>query len=405
MAKCLLLVSMLLCFSSSWGLGQQGGGDEARQDRGGATRSPERRRTIRNGRPMYLTGTVILDDGWKPREAVQIELLCQSEVIAQVYASSGGTFSIQANTTRAFRDAQQPMDASMSTVSSVPLNSTMDRNNSFFGQGLGPGRDESLNLSGCELQARLPGYHSDRILLGARRLLDSPDVGAIVLHSNTSSETAIVSVKSLAAPKNAKKAYQKALEELGKKDINFSKASQELEKAVQIYPDYANAWLLLGEISLELEDRAAARKSFEQALAADSEYANTYVSLAMLELEEERWEEAAQWCGQVLELYPQLVRAHYFNALAHSSLGNLGVVEESILLIHRSSQAQDYPLTHYMLAWILSQRGDFLSAAAQLRHYLEIDPIPQIAAELKDQLAQWEEQGLIPSAEIAEPQH
>ena len=125
----------------------------------------------------------------------------------------------------------------------------------------------------------------------------------------------------------------------------------------------------------------------------------------MLELEEERWEEAAQWCGQVLELYPQLVRAHYFNALAHSSLGKLGVVEESILLIHRSSQAQDYPLTHYMLAWILSQRGDFLSAAAQLRHYLEIDPIPQIAAELKDQLAQWEEQGLIPSAEIAEPQH
>ena len=149
---------------------------------------------------------------------------------------------------------------------------------------------------------------------------------------------------------------------------------------------------------------AAARKSFERALAAESEFASPYISLAMLELEEERWEEAAEWCRQVLGLYPQLVKAHYYNALAHSSLGKLDVVEESILLIHQSSQAQDYPLTHYILAWILSEKGDFLSAAAQLRHYLESDPIPQIAAELKNQLAQWEEQGLIPLAESAEPQ-
>ena len=353
---------------------------------------------------MYLSGLVILDDGGKPGEPVQIEVRCQSEVIATVHASSGGTFIIQVNSSGGFRDTQQPLDASVSNLSSVPNNSTMDTNNSFFGEGLGPGRDDSLNLSGCELQAILPGYHSDRVLLGARRLLDSPDVGAIVLHSNTRAETATVSLKSLTAPKEAKKAYQEALKELGKKEINFSKASQELEKAVQMYPEFANALLLLGEISLELEDRAAARKSFERALAAESEFASPYISLAMLELEEERWEEAAEWCRQVLGLYPQLVKAHYYNALAHSSLGKLDVVEESILLIHQSSQAQDYPLTHYILAWILSEKGDFLSAAAQLRHYLESDPIPQIAAELKNQLAQWEEQGLIPLAESAEPQ-
>ena len=221
MAKCLLLVSMLLCFSSNWGLGQQGGGDEPRQSRSGSSGSQERRRTIRNGRPMYLSGLVILDDGGKPGEPVQIEVRCQSEVIATVHASSGGTFIIQVNSSGGFRDTQQPLDASVSNLSSVPNNSTMDTNNSFFGEGLGPGRDDSLNLSGCELQAILPGYHSDRVLLGARRLLDSPDVGAIVLHSNTRAETATVSFKEPDRTQRGQKGLPRSPERVGQEGNKF----------------------------------------------------------------------------------------------------------------------------------------------------------------------------------------
>lgn len=263
---------------------------------------------------------------------------------------------------------------------------------------------ESINLSACELQAKLAGFQSTRILLGLRRVLDDPDVGVLVLHNSASAETAAISAKTLAAPKDALQAYEKALQELGKTKVNFAKTSNELEKAVGIYPEFAAAWYLLGEIRLELQDHAAAREAFEHATVADPQYANPYVSLAMLEIDQGRWEEAAQFSGQALELDSRLVRAHYFHALANVSLGRLDVAEESVLQVQASSSATDYPLTHYMLGWIVSQKGDFLTAAAEYRRFLEIAPTSPVAETLETQLASWTAKGLIPTLETSEKQ-
>ncbi len=178
--------------------------------------------------------------------------------------------------------------------------------------------------------------------------------------------------------------------------------SKELEKAVKLYPEFAAAWHLLGEIHLKLQDETAARQAFERALAADSYYASPYISLAMLELVEERWEQAVQLCRQALELDPQLIRAHYFNALANSFLGNLDVAEESILRVQKSSQAQDYPAIHLILGWVEAEKGNFQSAAAEYGSFLEAQPTALITEKLKKQLTQWKEQGLIQSSDTSE---
>ncbi len=72
-----------------------------------------------------------------------------------------------------------------------------------------------------------------------------------MLHRTARAEGATVSLKTLTAPKEAKQAYEKALKELGKRKINFSKTSKELEKAVKIYPEFAAAWHVLGEVRLK----------------------------------------------------------------------------------------------------------------------------------------------------------
>ncbi len=112
-------------------------------------------------------------------------------------------------------------------------------------------------------------------------------------------------------------------------------------------------------------------------------------------LEAERWQEASDLCNQALELNPRLTKAHYFNSLAYSSLGRINVAEESALVVLDSNQAETYPLTYYVLGFAESQRGNFPSAAARYRSLLEIRPDGSLAGKLREQMAQWQERGLI----------
>ena len=368
---------MILCVLSSWGwvLPQ-----EQEFNGGGDLRRPQLKQVHsyrQYQRPVFLSGRVILEDGTIPPGQVLVELVCGGMVVQQVYTASG-MFTLE---------VRSGQNALLPSVHPYGLLSE--------GRSFGSGQATSLNLGACELQAKLSGFQSDRIFLGRRRVLENPDIGTIVLHRRAKARGATISLKTLAAPKEAWKIYEKALKQLGEKKINLFKMSKELEKAVKIYPEFAAAWHLLGEIHLKLQDETAARQAFERALVADSYYANPYISLAMLELVEERWEQAAQWCRQALELDPQLIRAHYFNALANSFLGNLDIAEKSILRVQKSRQAQDYPAIPLILGWVESEKGNFQSAAAEYRSFLEAQPTALITERLKKQLTQWKEQGLI----------
>ncbi|MCZ6768604.1 MAG: tetratricopeptide repeat protein [Acidobacteria bacterium] len=408
MGKRPLLVLVFLCLFSSWGWAQQQQQPPSSSS-GQRDRQPQQQqRSPRHQSPLFLSGKIMMEDGGPPTEQVKVQFLCESTVLQQVFASGDGTFGFMIEAGRGALNAQRPLDASISSTVAQQLQGGFS-----FGMGGGDARIDSsglgqagtLNISSCEVQAMLAGFESDRILLGPRRALDNPDIGIIVLYSRDRAASATISLKTLAAPKDAKKAYEKAQKELGKKEIKFDEVTKELEKAVKIYPEFAAAWNLLGEVSLELEDWPAAHESFLAAVAADSQYASPLISLAMLELEEENWEEAAHLSRQALELDSGLVRAHYFNAVASSSLGQLDAAEESVLQIQESSRAQNYPFAHYILGWIMSQKGNFHSAAAEYRLFLEVVPTAGVAEELKVQLAQWEEQGLIPDSESANPQN
>ena len=342
---------------------------------------------------MFLMGKVLLDNGEAPGSRTKVELICLGSVVRQEYISQSGNFSIELGGSQG---GNRAMDAS---VASSDYSGLGGGGSSVFGSsGIGGGltSTRSVDLSNCELRAQLPEYQSDVISLGRRRALDNPDVGLIILHSMRAPEIGTVSLKTLAAPKDARKAYEKAGKELQKEKPNFSKASKELTKAVEIYPEFASAWYFLGKVRLAQQDRPAASEAFKEAKTADSEYANPYLSLALMALEEERWKEASDLSNQVLELNPRLTEAHYYNALANSSLGRFNVAEESALVVLDRNKAENYPLIYYVLGLAESQKGNFPSAAARYRSLLEIRPEGSFSGKLKQQLAQWQEQGLIP---------
>jgi len=237
--------------------------------------------------------------------------------------------------------------------------------------------------------------NAEQIRKSREGLAAGVEVDLFILHSMNNSDGDTVSVNTLAAPKDSRKALEKAGKELQKEKPNLSKAAKELEKAVEIYPEFASAWQMLGEVRLAQNDRAAAAEAFEQARAVDPGYVAPYLSQAMMAMEEEQWMKAARLSDQALELDPQLIKAHYFNALANISLGRINMAEESALLVLASDQVRIYPLIHYVLGLVEAQRENFPSAAAHYRIFLEVRPNASIAEEVRETLDEWRKQGLI----------
>ena len=69
-------------------------------------------------------------------------------------------------------------------------------------------------------------------------------------------------------PKKAVKAYEAAQDAFVKRD--YEKALSQVEKAVKLDSDYAEAWLLQGEIGMESRDYGLAMEGYERSLKADS---------------------------------------------------------------------------------------------------------------------------------------
>lgn len=69
-------------------------------------------------------------------------------------------------------------------------------------------------------------------------------------------------------PKKAVKAFETAVKAFGERD--YDQAYQQVRKAVEKDPDYAEAWLLQGEIGMEVADYDMALEGYEQMFRVDS---------------------------------------------------------------------------------------------------------------------------------------
>ena len=339
-----------------------------------------------------------------------VEIVCNGKVRRQTHTFSG-SFSMElANTALSSRPPTTVMNAGVADQEvygtlggpAGPFafawwgGSTDSYMNSPSNEG---GGLNQLSLIGCELRATQPGFQSDTIQLSLHRPLDDPDVGVITLHragSITGTDTSLVSRE---APKKAQKAYQSAVKEIRKETGNRAKIVAELEKAVQIYPEHAAAWELLGQIREEQQDSAGARQAFEAAVAADSKYIRPNVALMELSVREKNWEEVSKWSSRVTELNPYLLSAHYNQGVANLNLNRMELAQESFQGVRDAYKGDDFPFASYALGYLHSNKGEFDSAALHLRHFLEITDEPPEAANVRAHLAEWEGEGRIEAVE------
>jgi len=308
-----------------------------------------------------------MEDDSAPPERVVIESVCGGVSHQETKTDKKGAFSFRmgGNTNR--------------MVSSAATNSTA--------AAAASGVSDISPLGDCEIQAVLPGYRSDRISLANRRWGDDANIGVIVLRKMGEDEGSLESVISAKAPKDAKKAFDKG--ENAIRDKKYDEALANYKEAVEIYPDYAEAWFQMGRIQAANNDIDSARKSFDSAVKADKKFIPPYLQIMTLDVKANDVKALAASSEKVIKLDPvSYPTAYLYNSIAQLNLENMEEAEKSAREGMKIDAKHAYPKFHQVLGALLATRGEFSSAAEQYRLYLQYSPNAADADATRAQLAE-----------------
>jgi|SRR5579864_5430622 len=317
---------------------------------------------------IFLSGKVVLDEGTPLTASAAIQTICDGKRRTEAYTDRQGTFSFK------FGDAR-------SSGSKGLGDARLNANNQTSGQFL-------YNLRDCELQAVLPGFASEVIILSTRITnLESTDLGKLKMHRLSQVEGLTISSTSAGAPDAARKALDKAYEREKKEKWNEAQAL--LEKAVTIYPSYAVAWFELGRVRAQQGDVAAARECFAKALKADPKYVSPYQGLAQLAATLQNWQELVKETNKILEMNPvSFPDAWFFNGVGHYYLQHWDAAESSARQGLRLDQEHRITKLEYLLAMALMRRGNYGEAENHMRLYLGLTKNPSEVAEAEKELSE-----------------
>jgi tetratricopeptide (TPR) repeat protein len=252
--------------------------------------------------------------------------------------------------------------------------------------GIQRGGTNTDRLFGCELRAVLTGYRSDIAALAGRQMEESRDVGTLILHRLANVQGTTISATSLHAPKDAKKAYSKGLDEAKKQ--KWPEAQAQFEKAVEVYPHYAAAWFELGDAFSHQNSAEQARKAYGHALESDRKFLKPYLPLAVMSLQESNWQAVAETTDALTRLdpvdYPQ---AFLLNAMANLNLRNYDAAEQSARQAIKLDAGHQFPRSAYVLGLILANKHDYDAALPLMREFIQRAPDAPDAGTVKKQIS------------------
>ncbi len=293
---------------------------------------------IAASRAVYLSGTVSIDDGSILNGIADIQAMCGSALITVGHTDLLGAFRFQ-----------------WDHPTSVGFDA--DQSGEFFAPSAPP--------VSCELSAKYAGFGSSHLNIDGPMGQQSLDVGNIILHRMEASGRTTINALSFKAPPQAKKNFGK-----GERLLTANKMAEavaEFSRALEIYPQYVDAWIALGKTQWRLGDNDAARNSFARAIGLDSKASVPWQHLGFIACEESKWEDAARYLDRAVRLDPASPASWYFDAIANYKLGHLEKAEAGVHSQIRLTHTSD-GRSSYLLALILIARKDFEGATPALRN-------------------------------------
>lgn len=182
-----------------------------------------------------------------------------------------------------------------------------------------------------------------------------------------------VSLARLAVPGKASHEFQKACGDF--KDSRLKSAEDHARRAVKIYPDYAAAWVVLGQILHADHQDQEAINACQNAKNADPKYAPPYICLAGFAASANDWDEAYSLADQALRLDPATdPYAYLYTATAELNLKHIVQAQLYAESAEKLEKWNHIPEVHSLLARIYGIEGKRQEEAAELRKFLKEEP-------------------------------
>ncbi len=226
--------------------------------------------------------------------------------------------------------------------------------------------------SGCALRFQSYGYSPFDMAFSTvrRRGYSRQRISRIKMAPYEGYDTTAVSITSYTAPKEAQKLLQKGRKSLLGAHRDLAKATEHLEAAVALHPDYAEAWTLLGLARMTRGAMTTAQAAFERSIEIDSQYGAPYTPLAKILVRRSDFRRALEVSQTGVALNPADSDLKYALVLSAFSLEETELARRWAEQLYQGGEAEYYPTVIYVLAKSAAAEGQHLRAARLYEEYL-----------------------------------
>jgi len=191
---------------------------------------------------------------------------------------------------------------------------------------------------------------------------------------------ASVSAADLAVPDNAKKEFDAAQKALEAK--NMDSGVTHLKKAIQLYPNFPQAYATLGAVYLEQKKYKEAQEALEKATQLDPKAAGAYIELGATLNQLKDYPAAVTALTKGLELNPDVPAGQYELAKTYMAQQQWQNAEPYLRKVVAAQP--DMAGAHVMLGNVLLKKGDGPGALSEFQTYLKLDPNGPMAPGVRD---------------------
>ncbi len=238
-----------------------------------------------------------------------------------------------------------------------------------------------------------PEQYSDRIDVELSRYTGQRAVANIYLRAGTkviqakeSSSTGVsVAEASQHIPKGAQKEYQRGMK-LGE-SRQFDKALNSFNRAIELFPEYFQAYAQRGHLRLTMGKFSEAEHDFDQALELNDQYEPALRGTGICKIRQGKFADALKDLDQAVAKEPRDASAHLFQGFALASLDRREEARAALLKA-LSLDAAGAARAHVYLANLCIKEDRNQEAAAELEAYLAQVPNAPDADQLRGLLAQ-----------------
>lgn len=182
---------------------------------------------------------------------------------------------------------------------------------------------------------------------------------------------ATVSVAQYKVPQKARNAYHKAEEALSKNHLDD--VNKELAKALEIYPDYAEALTLRGVISLDASHPEAAVNDFDHAIKSDSGYSLAYTAMSAALNQLHKFDDALRSADRAITLSPSSWQSYFEMAKAYVGKADY---QHALQQLSRAQSflPKEYAPLHLVRAQVMLALKNYTEGLAELQDFLTLAP-------------------------------